>query len=633
MRVIGTAGHVDHGKSTLVTALTGINPDRLKEEQAREMTIELGFAWLTLPDGETAGVVDVPGHRDFIENMLAGVGGIDAVLFVVAADEGVMPQTREHLAILNLLQVPAGIIVLTKCDLIEDAEWFDLLEMDIRQAAEGTVLEKAPILRVSARSGAGLVELKHKLAEILATQPIRPDFGRPRLSIDRVFSMAGFGTVVTGTLLDGQFKVGDEVVVLPATHRGRVRGLQTHKTKVESAMPGSRTAVNISGVEHEKIKRGDVLSIPGKYAPTQMVDVHFVMQRDASASLKHNSEVKFFLGAAEVTGRVRLLGGLDECKPGMEGWLQLELAEAVVAARGDRYILRRPSPGETLGGGEVVDPHPAKRYKRNAKEVIERLESIRVGSPRDVLLQAWMVSGIVSARDAAARSRLTPVAIQQALEELVEGGDLIQLEPGKLTEVADILMVSSIEWARLTQLAQRELEQYHRTFSLRKGMSREEFKNKLKLSGRALNAALRLWVERSLLVERGALVALSSHTVGFSAQQKEVVDRLMGKFATAPFTPPSVKECVEEAGEELYGALLEGGELIQVAPEVVFASRDYGVMVEFVRQHLSREGKLTVAQFRDQFNSSRKYVLGFLEYLDTLGITRREGDFRVAGRR
>ncbi len=633
MRVIGTAGHVDHGKSTLVTALTGINPDRLKEEQAREMTIELGFAWLNLPDGETVGVVDVPGHRDFIENMLAGVGGIDAVLFVVAADEGVMPQTREHLMILDLLQVPAGLIVLTKIDLIDDSEWFELLEMDIRQVTQGTVLAQAPILRVSARSGSGLTELKQKLAEILADRPIRPDFGRPRLSIDRVFSMPGFGTVVTGTLMDGQFHLGEEVVVLPMEHRGRVRGLQTHKQKVDIATPGSRTAVNISGVDYEKIKRGDVLSIPGKYLPTQRLDVFFHMQKDASGALKHNSEVKFFLGAAEIAAKVRLLGGLEELKPGSEGWLQLELAEPVVAARGDRYILRRPSPGETLGGGAVVEPHPAKRHKRSALDVIERLESLRDGSPRDILFQAWLVSGIASLRDIVVKSRLTKDAAMQALDELLQSGDIIQLEAGNLSPTADILMISSSEWERLSQASQRELEHYHRAYALRKGMSREEFKNRLKLSGRGLNAALRLWVGGGFLIERGALVALASHTVTYSGQQKMVVERLMRRFEAAPYTTPSVKECLEETGEELYAALIENGELIQVSAEVVFRARDYAILVDFVKQHLAKEGRLTVAQFRDQFNTSRKYVLGFLEYLDALGVTRREGDFRVLGKR
>ncbi|NTV36771.1 MAG: selenocysteine-specific translation elongation factor, partial [Anaerolineaceae bacterium] len=369
MHVVGTAGHVDHGKSTLVAALTGIHPDRLKEEQQREMTIDLGFAWLPLPNSETVGIVDVPGHRDFIENMLAGVGGIDAAIFVIAADEGVMPQTREHLAILDLLQIPAGVIALTKIDLVDDPDWLDLVELDIRQVLNGTVLQDSPLVRVSARTGVGLDELKSALQVIVTASPPRPDLSRPRLPVDRVFSMTGFGTVVTGTLQDGIFRTGDEVEILPAGIHGRIRGLQTHKRKEQTAHPGSRTAINLSGVEMDQVRRGDVISLPGKYKPTQRMDVHFRMLRDASRALLHSTRVKLFLGAAEVPARVRILG-YEFIKPGEEGFIQLEMESAVVAVRGDHFIIRWPSPGETIGGGEVVDPYPARRHKRFDATVI-----------------------------------------------------------------------------------------------------------------------------------------------------------------------------------------------------------------------------------------------------------------------
>src|SRR5512142_408463 len=282
MRVIGTAGHVDHGKSTLIAALTGTHPDRLKEEQAREMTIELGFGWLNLPNGEEVGIVDVPGHRDFIENMLSGIGGIDAALLVIAADEGVMPQTREHLAILDLLEIPAGIIVLTKIDLAPDPAWLDLVEIDIRTAVSGTVMSNAPIVRAAARTGAGLDTLLSSLEALLGQKPARLDLNRPRLPIDRVFSMSGFGTVVTGTLLDGQLALGDEVEILPSGQKGRVRGLQTHKRKEETAVPGSRTAVNVSGIETESVQRGEVLVHPDQYQPTRRIDARFHLLKDIS---------------------------------------------------------------------------------------------------------------------------------------------------------------------------------------------------------------------------------------------------------------------------------------------------------------------------------------------------------------
>ncbi|HET9591135.1 MAG TPA: selenocysteine-specific translation elongation factor, partial [Anaerolineales bacterium] len=286
MRVIGTAGHVDHGKSTLIAALTGTHPDRLKEEQAREMTIELGFGWMTLPNGEEVGIVDVPGHRDFIENMLSGIGGIDAALLVIAADEGVMPQTREHLAILDLLQIPAGVIVLTKTDLAPEPGWLELVEADIRTAVAPTVMRDAPIVRVSARNRSGLEALISSLESILRERPARADLNRPRLPIDRVFSMSGFGTVVTGTLIDGHLAVGEEVEILPSGLRGRIRGLQTHRKKEDRAIPGSRTAVNISGVETDQIRRGEVLVHPDQYQPTRRIDARLQLLRDASSPLK-----------------------------------------------------------------------------------------------------------------------------------------------------------------------------------------------------------------------------------------------------------------------------------------------------------------------------------------------------------
>ena len=339
MRVIGTAGHVDHGKSTLIEALTGTHPDRLKEEQAREMTIELGFGWLTLPNGEEVGIVDVPGHRDFIENMLSGIGGIDAALLVIAADEGVMPQTREHLAILDLLQIPVGLIVLTKIDLAPDPTWLDLVEADIQATVAGTVMENAQIIRVSAKTKTGLESLVSSLQSLLQQKPTRLDLNRPRLPIDRVFSMSGFGTIVTGTLLDGQLALGDEVEVLPSGQKGRVRGLQTHKRKEERAIPGSRTAVNISGVDTDTIQRGEVVVHPGQYQATRRVDVRVRLLKDVSSPLKHNSEVKVFVGASEAIASLRLLG-TEELHPGEEAWIQLELRDPVVAVRGDRYSRR-----------------------------------------------------------------------------------------------------------------------------------------------------------------------------------------------------------------------------------------------------------------------------------------------------
>ncbi|GAP14198.1 selenocysteine-specific translation elongation factor SelB [Longilinea arvoryzae] len=627
MHVIGTAGHVDHGKSALVAALTGTHPDRLKEEQEREMTIDLGFAWLTLPDGAPVGIVDVPGHRDFIENMLAGVGGIDAALFVVAADEGVMPQTREHLAILDLLQVQSGVVALTKTDLVQDADWLDLVEEDVRQALRGSVLENAPLVRVSARKRTGLEELLKALSDCLANTQPRPDLGRPRLPVDRVFSISGFGTVVTGTLIDGCFRTGDEVEVLPTGKRGRIRGLQTHKQKEEIAFPGSRTAVNISGVDLPEVQRGYVLAIPGKYRPTQRIDVHFRLLKDAAGPLKHSAEVKLFLGASEVLARARLLG-VEQILPGEQGWLQFELRQPVVAVRGDRYILRRPSPGETLGGGIVVDPQPAGRHKRFDAEVLRGLDALRQGSPADVLLQASLALGAAPLAQVVARSRLASRQAEAAIAELIQNGQLQLLEEGRLEADSDLLVMPTGLWEQEAKRALQELDAFHKAYPLRSGMPREALKSRSKMSTRVFNAALHHLAQLGSVVERGSVTVRAGFQVTFSAQQAERVARLLRRFELEPNAPPSYKDSMAEVGEDVLDVLLERGDLVLVSEDVLFRKADYERLVQAVIAYLQEHGTLTVAEFRDLSNTSRKYALALLEHLDAEKITVREGDFR-----
>ncbi len=627
MHVIGTAGHVDHGKSTLIAALTGIHPDRLKEEQEREMTIDLGFAWMQLPNGEPIGIVDVPGHRDFIENMLAGVGGIDAVLFVVAADEGVMPQTREHLAIVDILQIKQGIIVLTKIDMIDDPDWIDLVELDVHQAVANTVLADAPIIRVSAKMGLGLDQLKIQLSKCLEGTPVRPDLGRPRLPVDRVFTIAGFGTVVTGTLLDGIFRVGDEVEVMPGGLRGRIRGLQTHKRKAELAFPGSRTAVNISGINVEQLNRGMVVVHPNQYRETQRLDVYFRLAPDASASLRHNSEVKLFIASSEVLARVRVIGK-DEILPGEAGWLQLELRDPLVVVRGDRYILRRPSPGETLGGGQVLDAQPKSRHKRFSPQVLQMMEALSQGSPAEVLYQAAFALGASPIREVLKRARMDLDQGEMAVHELLEQGQLILLEGDDLDSNPDSMVITRAQWSTEVDRMTKEIAGYHKTFPLRRGLPREALKSKLKYSARYFQAALQKWITDGAVLDYGGLIAMPTHQVRFTPQQQEKVTQILKRFEQNPFTPPSVKEVQTEIGEELMAALIDRGELTTVSEDVVFRTADYDSMKRKVIEILTRDGTITAAQFRDLYNTSRKYALAFLEHLDAIGITIREGDFR-----
>jgi selenocysteine-specific elongation factor len=625
MHVIGTAGHVDHGKSTLIAALTGVHPDRLKEEQEREMTIDLGFGWLTLPGGEQVGIVDVPGHRDFIENMLAGVGGIDAVLLVIAADEGIMPQTREHLAILDLLGIKTGLIVLSKIDLVADTAWLELVEAEVKSALRGTTLHGAQIIRVSARSRVGLTELLDSLSLLLRTIPPRPDLHRPRLPVDRVFSMTGFGTVVTGTLSDGKLRLGEEIKILPSGVSGRIRSLQTHRKNEEVALPGSRTAINIAGLNVEQIRRGQVVTHPDQYLPTHRIDVRFTLLPTCVNPIRHRTQVKFFTGTSETLTTVRLLGE-EMISPGGSGWLQLELDNPVVTVRGDRFILRRPSPGETLGGGTVVDPQPKSRHKRFDKSLIAQLSSLERGSPTDVLLQAAFALGPATVRQVITRSLMDQALSEPALQELLDSGKLLLIEQGLLSPEKTV--VSSSLWEGIKGSTFDTLTTFHKSFPLRRGMPREELKSRLQFPPNLFNLVINRMAAEGFLTDGQTWIAMVNHSIQFTPPQKYKIDKLMALFITSPHAPPSVKECQMEVGEEVFNALIESGQLVAVSDDVVFRDLDYRSMVDEIKRAIRQRQKLSLAEARDLLQTSRKYVQALLEYMDSAGVTIRMGDFR-----
>jgi selenocysteine-specific elongation factor len=642
MRVIGTAGHVDHGKSTLIEAITGFHPDRLREEREREMTIVLGFAWVTLPNGEEIGIVDVPGHRDFIENMLSGIGAIDSALFVVAADEGVMPQTREHLAILDLLQIQGGIVALTKIDLVDDSEWLSLVESDLQETLSGTVLESAPIVRVSAKTGEGIPILLEKLGNIMSDKPPRPNLFRPRMAVDRAFTMPGFGTIVTGTLIDGHFQVGEEISIMPHKLNGRIRGLQTHKRKVEIAYPGSRTAINITGVNVAQIQRGDVVIYPDQYQSTRRLDVSFRLLPDVSQPLRHNTDVKLFISASEVNARVRLLGS-DSIKPGNGGWLQLELSNPVVCVRGDRYIIRRPSPGETLGGGIVLDSSPRGRHKRHNKKVIERLETLIDGSPEDILLQTSLSFGLASKKDILIGSNLDHENAELAFNSLLNSQKIMVLNENSDAMDSNALIASAEYWQHLTKKASDEIDAYHNSFPLRPGIPREELKSRLNISSKIFNAAVDRWVNAGLFDEPAIMprrakssvpvISSANFMVIFTEDQKKLMDKLLDRFANNPFSPPTIKETIEFVGIELFNAMVNSGTLIQLSDEIVFRQEDYEKILQNIQLMFKNQDTITVAQVRDTFDTSRRYALSILEYFDKIGLTVRVGDVRKSSTR
>lgn len=591
------------------------------------MTIDLGFAWMTLPDGVSVGIVDVPGHRDFIDNMLAGVRGIDAALLVIAADEGVMPQTREHLAILDMLAVERAVVALTKVDLVDEEDWLELVKEEIDRLLQGTSLAGAPIVGVSALSGEGLAELQQELAAVLAEVPARLDRRRPRLSVDRAFSMTGFGTVVTGTLVDGSLHAGDEVEIQPGNRRARIRGIQTHRSRLETAIPGSRVALNLAGVDVDDIQRGMSVQYPGTYLPTRTLDVHFSLLPDSDNPLKHDQVVKVFLGAAQSMGRVRLLqrGRLE---PGQSGWLQLILQDPLIAARGDRFILRRPSPSATLGGGVVADDRPPRKHRRLDPQALSRLEGLLLGEPQDILAQALVDLGLVPLRQAVERSGLEAEIATQAIESLAEGARLIALEAGELTHQSGLLVMDTGTWEQLRQQIAEALEQYHQQFPLRSGMPREELKSRLAMQAKTYAALIEYALNTRAVVLSGQRLSLPGFQVVLNQQQQSALDQLLRLFSREPFSPPSVKDCLALVGDELYAHLKESGRLVQLSADVVFERATYDRLLRDLQHKLQGEATITVAEIRDQYNTSRKYALAFLEHCDQIGITSRQGDLR-----
>lgn len=614
MFVLGTAGHIDHGKSALVKALTGTDPDRLREEKERGMTIDLGFAWLKLPSGQEVGIVDVPGHERFIKNMLAGVGGIDLALLVIAANEGIMPQTREHLAILDLLGIHEGIIVITKKDLV-DEEWLSLVAADIAGLIKPTILAKAPIVPVSAITGEGMPQLVATLDNLLSVVEPKKDSGRPRLPIDRVFTIAGSGTVVTGTLIDGSLSVGDEVEIVPSGLKSRLRGLQTHKARVTTAGPGSRVAANIVGIATTQVQRGDVLTKPGWLVPTTLLSVLLHLLPDVPRPLGHNKAVSFHTGAAETMAKVRLLEK-ENLQPGETTWAQLVLSQPVALVKGDRFIIR--STMETLGGGKVIEAH-AKRRRRFRTEIIESLKAQEEGTAETSLRALLEAKQPVEPADLLVQSQLPKGEALAVIDSLIRQGQIIG--PG---EGEHRLLFTVPGWVRLTKAAITILTDYHQKYPARSGMPKVELGSRLKLGKHAAEIWQRLAAE-GILQEEGLVVRLPAHQIKLTPQQQAKIDAFLKSLEQNPYSPPG--DQIPEP--DLLNILIEQQKVVKVSEGVVFATAVYGEMVGKITAHLKAQGKVTLAEVRDLLNTSRKYAQVILEHLDEKRITRRVGDERV----
>ena len=618
MYVIGTAGHVDHGKSTLIKALTNIDPDRLPQEKEREMTIDLGFAWLTLPSGREISIVDVPGHERFIKNMLAGVGGIDLAMLIVAADESVMPQTVEHLAILDLLRIKRGFVVMTKRDLVDD-EMVELVKAEVEDTLEGTTFEGSPVAVVSAYTGQGLDELKGLLDSMLDSTEARRDLGRPRLPVDRSFTVAGFGTVVTGTLIDGSLKVGQEVQLVLSGERARVRGLQSHRKKVDEAEPGVRLAVNLSGITREDFERGEVITNRGWLRPTTRMDARLKMVRN-TRPLKHNETVTCHLFTSETSGRVRLLGH-DQLGAGEEGWAQIHLKEPLPAVKGDLFVVR--SADATLGGGKVVDPHPARRHRRFLSPIIQRLTAMDEGSEEESLLSAVDHWGPCDLKTLSQKANISLDEADSGVRELADQGLVIVLGDG--SGQVESVIYSVAAWELLKGAGVKTAGEYHSQHPLRRGLPREELRSRLGLSPQAFPPAMDRLAAEGVLEEDGAWVRLPGHEAKPSQHQQSQMDAYLKALQAEPYSPPTDYPL----DAELLALLTDEGKVIRVSDSVVFSAGAYRRMVEKVKEHIAQRGKITVADGRDLFGTSRKYVLPLLEYLDQQHVTRRVGDERV----
>jgi len=613
MFVIGTAGHIDHGKSVLIKALTGIDPDRLLEEKERGMTIDLGFAWLKLPGGQEVGVVDVPGHERFVRNMLAGVGGIDLALLIVAADEGVMPQTREHLAILDLLDITKGIVVITKKDLV-DEELLSLVKLEIEEMVKTMSLAGSPIVAVSAINGEGMADLVVTIDRVLASTESKKDVGRPRLMIDRAFTIAGSGTVVTGTLVDGSLTVGQEIEILPSGIKARLRGLQTHKTRIDMANPGSRVAANLTGVATTQLERGDVLTTPGWLVTTTRVDVRLRMLPNLKHPLRHGTVVGFFTGAAEVSAKVHLLEK-EKLESGDISWAQLTLAKPVALVKGDHFIIR--SPMDTLGGGVIVEAH-AVRHRRFRPDVIRNLKFRAEGTVDDMVFATLEADQPLGPEELAVKCDLATEETRSVIDRLVNDGKVVIVGQEK----QGILFTRS-GWEQLVKRAEDVVKNYHQKFPTRAGISKGELSSKLKLA--PTSAALQKLFQSGVLFEEGATVHLPSHQIQLSQLQQEMIDNFLRALKENPYSPPG--DIVLEP--DLMNLLINRQQVVKVSDGVVFSAAAYEEMMKKVTAYAREKGKVTLAEVRDMLGTSRKYAQALLEYMDEKKITRRVGDERI----
>lgn len=627
--ILGTAGHIDHGKTTLIKALTGVDCDRLKEEKARGITIELGFTYLDLAEDVRIGIVDVPGHERFIHHMVAGVVGMDLVLLVVAADEGIMPQTREHLDICRLLGVKKGLVTITKIDLV-DSEWLDLVTDEIKGFVQGTFLGQAPVIPVSSTTGKGLDSLIKVLGELAKTIPEHISEGTFRLPVDRVFTMKGFGTVVTGTLLSGKVRIGEMVEIFPQQIQARIRGIQVHNEKVEYASAGQRTAINLQGLDKEVVNRGNVISRPDFLVPGYLLDARLTLLESVSG-LKNRTRIRFYTGTAEVFGRIVLLDR-ENLDPGSTCFVQFRLEEKLAVMPYDRYIIRRYSPITTLGGGQIIDSHPAKhkRYKQDVLDDLSLLEHSSIPQFLEFYIRKASVAGI-DLNALMARTNLEPVAITGTLEILHQEGKILILDG------AGYKVVHKSIYKEVQKKIMDILKGFHEINRLKWGISKEELKARVspEIDPRFYNMLLEDMEKSGSILLQKETCALASHKVSISSEDQNICEDILRIFKQAGPRPPSQEDIFGRLGkdhkrlEKLIGFLIDGGKLTRLKGGLLFHKDALDKITFQVRGYLEDGKQMGIGDFKDLTGLSRKFAVPLLEYLDAQGITIRVGDTRI----
>ena len=618
--IIGTAGHIDHGKTTLIKALSGIETDTTQEEKERGMSINLGFAYFDLPSGKRCGVVDVPGHEKFIKNMLAGVSGINLVLLLVDSREGIMPQTKEHIDILTLLGIENYIIVMTKIDLVEE-EYRELVKEDIREFTKGSALENAPIIEVDSISRKGidvLLDTIDKKTNDIEAKNIEKN---ARLNVDRSFQVKGFGTVVTGTLTEGSISVGDELVIYPKEVKAKVRNIQVHSQDVDKAYAGQRTAINLSNIKFDDVKRGDTLATAGSLVKTYMLDSEIKLINDDRANLELWDRVRIYVGTVEVMARVVPLG-TESIKQGESGFVQLRLEEEIAVKNYDKFIIRTYSPMVTIGGGVILDASPRKHSRFN-EEILEKLKVQLEGNSGD-LIQNYLLSHsnyIVSKKDIIKDLQLSEGEAATELDELVTSGNIFETNPG---------YIHKKKYDEVLEKLKKLLADYHKRYKLKVGIPKVEIISKFKLSQKEVLELIELFIKNNEVRLEGNLVAEKDFVVNYDKKQLAEKARIEKELLNGGFTPPTIKELTNgvKASLELLDSLVDNT-IIRLDADLVLHRDVLTKAIEKVNEHFKNAEKMTLAEFRDITGSSRKYSMAILEHIDKLGITRRVENYRV----